>query len=48
MTYHTDFMDSFNYRHLIRDSGIDDVEQRNEIIERMEEMGFKTNLYYKS
>ena len=46
MVHHTEFMDSSNHLYLIRIPGID-VEQRNEIIEKMAERGVATNVHYK-
>lgn len=46
MVHHTDFMDSSNHLYLIRVPGIN-VEQRNEIIEKMAEHGVATNVHYK-
>lgn len=46
MVHHTDFMDSSNHLYLIRVPEID-VEQRNEIIEKMAERGVATNVHYK-
>lgn len=44
--HHVNGMDSSNHLYLIRIPGID-VEQRNEIIERMAERGVATNVHYK-
>ena len=46
MVHHTENMDSSNHLYLIRVPGID-VEQRNEIIEKMAERGVATNVHYK-
>lgn len=46
MIHHTDAMDSSNHLYLIRIPGVD-VEQRNEIIEKMAERGVATNVHYK-
>ena len=46
MIHHVDGMDSSNHLYLIRVPGID-VEQRNEIIEKMAERGVATNVHYK-
>ena len=46
LVHHTDYMDSSNHLYLIRVPGID-VEQRNEIIEKMAERGVVTNVHYK-
>ena len=46
MIHHTEYMDSSNHLYLIRVPGID-VEQRNEIIEKMAERGVATNVHYK-
>ena len=46
LNHHVDGMDSSNHLYIIRISGID-VEQRNEIIEKMAERGVATNVHYK-
>ena len=46
LVHHVEGMDSSNHLYLIRVSGID-VEQRNEIIEKMAERGVATNVHYK-
>ena len=46
MLHHVDGMDSSNHLYLIRIPGID-IEQRNEIIEKMAEHGVATNVHYK-
>lgn len=46
MIHHVDGMDSSNHLYLIRVPGID-VEQRNEIIEKLAERGVATNVHYK-
>ncbi len=46
LVHHTNVMDSSNHLYLIRIPGID-VEQRNEIIEKMAERGVATNVHYK-
>lgn len=46
LIHHTNVMDSSNHLYLIRVPGID-VEQRNEIIEKMAERGVATNVHYK-
>ena len=46
LVHHTEKMDSSNHLYLIRVPGID-VEQRNEIITRMAELGVATNVHYK-
>lgn len=46
MIHHVDGMNSSNHLYLIRVPGID-VEQRNEIIEKMAERGVATNVHYK-
>ncbi len=46
MVHHTENMDSSNHLYLIRIPGID-VEERNEIIEKMAEQGISTNVHYK-
>ena len=47
MVHHTDTMDSSNHLYLIRIPGVD-VEQRNEIIEKIAERGVATNVHYKT
>ena len=46
LNHHTANMDSSNHLYLIRITNID-VEQRNEIIEKMAEAGVATNVHYK-
>ena len=46
LSHHIDGMDSSNHLYIIRIPGID-VEQRNEIIEKMAERGVATNVHYK-
>lgn len=46
LVHHTDVMDSSNHLYLIRIPGIN-VEQRNEIIEKLAERGVATNVHYK-
>lgn len=46
LVHHTDYMDSSNHLYLIRVPGID-VEQRNEIIEKMAKRGVATNVHFK-
>lgn len=46
LVHHTDVMDSSNHLYLIRIPDID-VEQRNEIIERLAKWGVATNVHYK-
>ncbi len=46
LIHHIDGMDSSNHLYIIRIPGID-VEQRNEIIEKMAERGVATNVHYK-
>lgn len=46
LIHHIDGMDSSNHLYVIRIPGID-VEQRNEIIEKMAECGVATNVHYK-
>ena len=46
LVHHTDYMDSSNHLYLIRVPGID-IEQRNEIIEKMAERGVATNVHFK-
>lgn len=46
LVHHTKYMDSSNHLYLIRIPGIE-VEQRNEIIIRMAEMGIAANVHYK-
>ena len=46
LLHHTDGMDSSNHLYLIRIPGID-VEQRNELIEKLAEHGVATNVHYK-
>lgn len=46
LIHHTDVMDSSNHLYLIRVPG-SDVEQRNEIIEKLAEKGVATNVHYK-
>lgn len=46
LVHHTDYMDSSNHLYLIRIPGID-VDKRNQIIEKMAELGVATNVHYK-
>lgn len=46
LIHHTDYMDSSNHLYLIRIPGID-VDKRNQIIEKMAELGVTTNVHYK-
>lgn len=46
MIHHTDYMDSSNHLYLIRIPGIT-IEERNEIIEKMAQLGVATNVHYK-
>lgn len=46
LNHHVEGMDSSNHLYIIRVPGID-VEQRNEIIERITEAGVATNVHYK-
>lgn len=46
LIHHTEDMDSANHLYLIRVPGID-VEQRNEIIEKLAERGVAANVHYK-
>lgn len=46
LVHHTNVMDSSNHLYLIRIPNID-VEQRNEIIEKLAEKGVATNVHYK-
>ena len=46
LVHHTDYMDSSNHLYLIRVPGID-IEQRNEIIEKMADRGVPANVHFK-
>ena len=46
LVHHTDYMDSSNHLYLIRVPGID-IEQRNEIIEKMTDRGVPANVHFK-
>ena len=46
LIHHTDYMDSSNHLYLIRIPGID-VDKRNQIMEKMAELGVTTNVHYK-
>lgn len=46
LIHHTDVMDSSNHLYLIRIPGVD-VEQRNELIEKLAKRGISTNVHYK-
>ena len=46
MVHHTDYMDSSNHLYLIRVPGFT-VEQRNELITELAELGVSTNVHYK-
>ena len=46
MIHHTDYMDSSNHLYLIRIPGIT-IDERNEIIEKMAQLGVATNVHYK-
>lgn len=46
LIHHTEYMDSSNHLYLIRIPGIT-VEQRNQMIEEMAELGVATNVHYK-